>query len=76
MVAKDVRCLVAIDYRHLNIHQYDVWLGLFACLGRLQIFEGFLAIPYSIYFKPEFLNRFSGNLLVDRAAETLAKEQS
>lgn len=66
-----MRCFVAIDHRHLNIHQDDIRLGVFALLRCLEIFQGFFAIPYSLNLETEFLYRLQGDLLVNSTMRLL-----
>ena len=38
---------IPIDDRHLDVHQYDVWFGIWRifALGSEEVVEGFFAVP-------------------------------
>lgn len=59
---------VAVEDRHLAVHENDIrfWVSR---AGRFQqIVESFPAIPYSIYREPKLPDCFESDLLVDSTA--------
>ena len=56
-----------IQDRHLNIHEYQVWLRPLLCVSFHQVVESFFSVPDCVDREPKFLDSLDSNLLIDCA---------
>ena len=62
---KEMRRSIAIKYRHLDIHEDDIWFRMIGRWRHEKVIKRFFPVPYRIDREPEFLDCFQSDLLVD-----------
>lgn len=59
---------IAVEDRHLAVHEDDIWFGVSGAGSFQQIVESFFAIPYRIHREPDLFDCLESNLLVNSTA--------
>ena len=69
MMADEMGCSIAVEDRHLTIHEDDIRSWVSRAGSFQQVVQGFLAIPHRIHRESEFSNCLESDLLVDSTAK-------
>ena len=69
MMTDEMGRSIAVEDRHLAVHEDDIWFWVSRAGSFQQIVESFLAIPYRIHGESEFSDCLESDLLVDSTNE-------
>ena len=64
MMTDEMGRSIAVQYRHLAVHEDDIWFWVSRAGSFQQIVESFLAIPYRTRGESELPDRLESDLLV------------
>ncbi len=68
MMTNEMGCSIAIEDRHLTVHENDVRFWVRRAGSFQQVVEGFLAIPHGIHGESELSDCLKSDLLIDSTA--------
>lgn len=64
MMTDEMGCSIAVEDRHLAVHEDDIRFWVSRAGSFQQIVEGLLAIPHSSHGESKFSDRFESDLLI------------